>query len=199
MDRYQHRPTIVSAYRFDENMGAPGDGPMLPREFEYSMANDTWLMFDPGAKAWNPIKPGDYVVETDTGCRYPMNPERFERNYEELGEWEDVVAAHTDPDPDEDEVVREARSGSEVLADLCAVVEGMDLTATQRVILANATSQTAILLAAVYLGLGRENYMATVPALMPAIVGTVVESGDELDVEGGDEQAQRDALAVVSR
>jgi hypothetical protein len=128
-----------------------------------------------------------------------MNPERFERNYEELGEWQDVVAAHTQEDDKEDEVVREARSGSEVLADLSAVVEGMDLTATQRVILANATSQTAILLAAVYLGLGRENYMATVPALMPAIVGTVVESGDELDVEGGDEQAQRDALAVVSR
>lgn len=43
-------------------------------------------IYNPGTQWWLRVNPGDYIILAPTGCRYPVKPDQFERNYEAIAD-----------------------------------------------------------------------------------------------------------------
>lgn len=87
---YRKKPLVVRAIQYDGKAATVArlrDEGVLIQSFPggasgYPMDH----VWNPGAPAWVPVHNGDYIILAPTGCRYPVKPEQFERNYEACDE-----------------------------------------------------------------------------------------------------------------
>lgn len=81
---YRKRPLVVGALHYT---GTEEDREALRKAgVEVSVDDSLWgpvtSILNPGSGELRPLKVGDYVILAPTGCRYPVQADQFERNYE---------------------------------------------------------------------------------------------------------------------